>query len=218
MHFRRLLTPNGPRMTNDILEQVAEDYFRSQGYFTQHNVPYQPELKGSQYAVGSDIDILAVNPTEQDKAQVVAVSCKSWQNGVNIPKILEALDKNPNKIIAGKECWKSFRELARKEWAKALRKEVHRLTGRNVFTFCLAVIRFTGGGDPQAWERAPLFKKNLPGCDIWLLDLRKMVNKLYGKLDTTPAHSELSRLLQLVKAGGGEISYELPKKYARDGN
>ena len=42
-------------MINDVLEQLAEDYFRHKGYFTQHNVKYRPNVKGPAYAVHSDI-------------------------------------------------------------------------------------------------------------------------------------------------------------------
>jgi len=193
-------------MINDILEQVAEDYFRSKGYFTQHNVKYRPSIKNKKYSVHSDIDILGIHPFHKGKSRVIVGSCKSWQSGLDIKRNLDVFSKNPRKIISGKEYWKTFRELADKTWAKALKDKVKELTGQNTFIFYLIVTRYQG--DKNLWENFPLFKRNLIDCDIRLISIETMLSELYDLLDTTPAHSELSRLLQLIKADNGKIIYE----------
>ena len=71
-------------MTNDILEQIVDDYFRDLGYFTQHNVPYRPDDFKSMH---SDIDVIAINPRKKGLERVVVISCKSWQSGILIYKM-----------------------------------------------------------------------------------------------------------------------------------
>lgn len=193
-------------MIDDILEQIAEDYFRNRGYFTQHNVKYKPSEKGAKYAVYSDVDVVGIHPRKSGKKRVVVVSCKSWQGGLNIEKDLEILGKKPNKIIAGREHWKRFREVADKIWADALKKKVYKLTGQKEFEFYLVVTKYKG--NKQEWENFPQFKKNLSGCEIKLIDMKTMVLDTYKSLSTTPGHSELGRLLQLIKADKGKIHYE----------
>ena len=107
-------------MTNDILEQVVEDYFRSQGYFTQHNIKYRPAIKEPKYAVHSDIDILAYNPLKKarDRARVAVASCKSWQGGLEIPGTLKALQKTPNR----KWPTKRLGNFLEKSWIRTGRK------------------------------------------------------------------------------------------------
>lgn len=193
-------------MINDILEQITEDYFRSRGYFTQHNIKYRPDLEGPEYAVSSDVDIVGIHPRITGKRRVVVASCKSWQSGLNINRTLEILETNPNRKIAGRELWKKFREISNKVWAKALKEKIAQLTGQKKFEFYLVVTKY--GGNKRDWEDFPLFQKNLSGCDIKLIDMKSMVLDIYGPLGTTPAHSELSRLLQLIKADDGKIIYE----------
>lgn len=192
-------------MMNDILEQVVEDYFRSKGYFTQHNVKYRPNKVGPQYTVYSDVDVVGVHPKKRGRERVVVVNCKSWQVGLNIDKTLKTLDKNPNKKIAGKEQWKKFREISNKVWAEALKKKIFNITGQKSFKFYLAVTKYKGNKD--SWEKFPLFKKNLIGCDIEVIDIKAMLLDTYKSIGRTPLHSELGRLLQLIKASGGKIEY-----------
>lgn len=193
-------------MIDDVLEQIVEDYFREKGYFTQHNVKYRPNKKGSAYAVYSDIDILGIHPLKKGKKKVIVVSCKSWQGGLDIKKTLKQFKADLNKKDSGREVWKRFRELVNKTWAKALRDKVYRLTRKKDFEFYLAVTKYKG--DKDTWENFPLFKRNLPGCRIKLIDMKAMILDLEKSLTTTPAHSELSRLLQLIKADKGKIIYK----------
>lgn len=193
-------------MTNDILEQITEDYFRSKGYFTQHNVKYRPNKKGSEYSVYSDVDFVGINPHKTGKKRVVVASCKSWQVGLDINKFLKILSQNPNKRVAGKEVWKIFRELAHKVWAKALKEKIFKITGQRNFEFYLITTKYKG--NKKDWESFSLFRENLLGCDIKLIDMKTMLLEVYEGIGLTPAHSELSRLLQLIKADNGKIIYE----------
>ncbi len=79
-------------MINDVLEQLAEDYFRHLGYFTQHNIKYKPNKKGPAYAVNSDVDIVGIHPNKTGIDKVVVVSCKSWHGGLQISKHLNIMD------------------------------------------------------------------------------------------------------------------------------
>lgn len=193
-------------MTNDVLEQIVEDYFREKGYFTQHNIKYRPNKKGPAYSVHSDIDILGTHPLKRGKKRVVVISCKSWQGGLHINKFIKMFETDLNKKDSGREVWKKFRELVDKTWADALRDKVRELVGQKEFEFYLAVTKYKG--DKQSWEKFPLFKKVLSGCDIKLIDLKTMVLDIEKSLTYTPAHSELSRLLQLIKADKGKIEYK----------
>jgi hypothetical protein len=109
-------------------------------------------------------------------------------------------------MLSGKEIWKTYREIADKIWAKALKNKVRELTGSDIFTFYLIVTQFRG--NRVAWEECRLFRNNLDGCDIKLMSMQEMLTPLQRKLTITPAHSELSRMLQLIKAGGGSVTYD----------
>jgi hypothetical protein len=185
-------------MTNDILEQVVADYFTEQGYFTQHNISYRPNNAG----VHSDIDVLAVHPlkNKNDVERVAVISCKSGQAGINIKEALSALGEHPGKVIRGAPMEKRYREIADPVWATALREKVFQLTGEKTFTFYLAATSFKG--KRSEWEQFEMFTTNLPGCGIQLIDIGEMVARLWGSITITPSHSELGRLLQLIKASG----------------
>ena len=194
-------------MTNDILEQITEDYFRAQGYFTQQNIKYRPNNSG----VHSDIDILGIHPSKKGVGRVIAVSCKSWGEGLRIKRDLKIFEKDSTKKISGKEYWKIFREIADPTgvWSNAFKEKVQKLTGQKTFSFYLAVThcRKSNAEEKQKWENFKLFHKNLKDCPIKIMELKTMINDLYQDLDQTPSHSELSRLLQLIKAAGGSIKY-----------
>lgn len=192
-------------MTNDILEQITADYFTELGYFTQHNVAYRPNNSGTH----SDIDVIAIHPKKRGRAKVVVVNCKSWQDGINIKEVIKALASNPDKIIRGGTMRKRFRDAADQKWSTALSSKVQDLTGQKEFTYCVSAVRFKG--NKEDWKNFQLFKRNLPNCQLELLDLKEMIENLFPKLSTTPAHSELSRLLQLIKASRGQVNFENPK-------
>ena len=189
-------------MTNDILEQIVDDYFRDLGYFTQHNVPYRPDDFKSMH---SDIDVIAINPRKKGLERVVVISCKSWQSGFDIDGLIRDLKERPSVVINGKTREKLFREIAMPKWSKALIDEVKKRTGQKKFIFYIAVTHIKKG-EREKWENFPQFKRNLPGCKIKLVTLIEMIKFLQSKLVKHPNHSELGRLLQLIKASGLLIS------------
>lgn len=188
-------------MTNDILEQAAEDYFRSLGYFTQHNVKYRLD-KG----VHSDIDLLALHPHRSGTARVVVVSCKSWQGGLDIAAKIKFLEKDI-KLCTPRELKEKslFREFSSATWAQALTKKVLEITNQDTFEFYTIVTVYRG--EKQTWENMKTFKENLPNSKLKLISLREMIEQLWPNITTTPEHSELTRLLQLIKADKGKIVY-----------
>ena len=115
-------------------------------------------------------------------------------------------ENNPDQRVAGRELWKKFRELADRVWAHSLKEEIFKLTGQKDFEFYLVVTKYNGKkGD---WENFPLFRKNLTGCSIKLINLKEIILDIYKDVGTTPSHSELTHLLQLMKADSGEIIYK----------
>jgi hypothetical protein len=205
-------------MVNDILEQLAEDYFREKGYFTQHNIKYKPDTKGldkkevSLYSVHSDIDIIGVHPKKSGNERVIVVSCKSWQGGQRL-KHLDRLNQTVKNNDFKNKDFKIYRELLYPIWSKALINKVFELTGQKSFIFYLALTRYIGSeSELKKWEEAKIFKKNLKKCEIKLINLKTMISHIQDEVGSTPAHSELSRLIQLIKADKGYISYDIIKK------
>jgi hypothetical protein len=98
-------------MKEDILEQVVDDYLQARGFFTRHNIKFQPRKSHPAFntlddSVPSDIDVLGVNPNLRGRSRVWVVSCKSWQAGFRVRKVLEELKQN--KIRSGREMWRFF--------------------------------------------------------------------------------------------------------------
>jgi len=53
-------------MKEDILEQLVDDYLQTKGYFTRHNIKFEPDRSHPDYAVRkddnhSDIDVIGYN-------------------------------------------------------------------------------------------------------------------------------------------------------------
>jgi hypothetical protein len=190
-------------MKEDILEQLADDYLKFCGFFTVHNVKFQPDKDSPDYlqkddAVPSDIDVVGFHPMRQGADRTLVVSCKSWGAGFDPKKRIELIEKN--KRIAGRPAWKSFRELVKKKWADALIAEIHRLTGSEKFTYVTAVTKLRG--DESAWREYTPFRANLRGNPIKILTLQEMLSELYRKTNTSVASSQVGRLLQVIKASG----------------
>ena len=89
-------------MKEDVLEQIVDDYLQMQGYFTTHNVRFNPP-KDEHYvtrddSVPSDIDVVGLHHRRTGVDRVMVVSCKSWQSGsaaTMIPAQLRGEAKNP---------------------------------------------------------------------------------------------------------------------------
>lgn len=190
-------------MKEDILEQLVDDYLQHLGYFTRHNIKFRPDKAASDYnskddSVHSDIDVVGINPNFSGYKKVVAVSCKSWQNGFNPKAKIDQI--NGNKTVSGREAWKGFRELTDKKWADAFVEEVRKISGTTRFTYITAVTKVKGSA--AIWEDNSDFKKKLHGNPIKILTLSDMLEHLLPSMNTTPASSDVGRVLQLMKASG----------------
>ena len=189
-------------MKEDILEQLVDEYLQHKGYFTQHNIKFNPRLdhpdfKSRDDSNHSDIDVLGFNPRLEGPDCVLAVSCKSWQAGFKPETKIEEIKHN--KIVNGREAWKGFRELVVEKWAEAFRKEIRRCTGKSEFTYVTAVTFIKGSR--EAWENYSAFQEMIES-PIKLLSFEDMLNELYPKLSKTIAPSSIGRILQLLKASG----------------
>jgi hypothetical protein len=92
---------------------------KNNGYFTLHNVKFQPSAKDPEYVqkddcVASDIDVVGFHPKRKSYEQVWAVSCKSWQAGFDPRRRIELI--NANRKVSGRLAWQAFRELVKKKW------------------------------------------------------------------------------------------------------
>jgi hypothetical protein len=189
-------------MKEDVLEQIVDDYLQMRGYFTTHNIRFNPP-KDLDYvprndAVASDIDVVGLHPHHTGADRVMVVSCKSWQSGFDATHILAQLRRkapNPKRL---REL--QFRELWLDKWARGFRKTITELTGETAFTYCLAVTRVKG--DTAAWNADVTIRHNLGGNPLRFLTLEDMWAAVLSKVTTTPASSEIGRLAQLLKAAG----------------
>jgi len=192
-------------MINDVLEQLTEDYFRHLGYFTQHNIKYRPNKKGPAYAVNSDIDIVGVHPNKKGLARVVVASCKSWHGGLAISRDIERINNKQKKYHD--HTVRRYRELAMPVWSKAFRDKIKQITGQSTFTYYLSCTLYDKA-KKDLWENNKIFHKNLKNCSIKLIDMETMIKDVWSTTESiTPAHSELSRLLQMIRHSGGKLEY-----------
>ena len=189
-------------MKEDVLEQIVDDYLQMQGYFTTHNVRFNPP-KDEHYvakddSVPSDIDVVGLHPKLTGPTGSWSVSCKSWQSGFAAPLILAQLRgkaKNPKRRTELR-----FRELWIPRWAAGFRQRIEEITGERTFTYCLAVTRLRGDG--SAWASDATIRECLGGNPLRFLSLEEMWGTVLSTVTTTPASSEMGRLAQLLKAAG----------------
>ena len=188
-------------MKEDFLEQLVDEYLQHNGYFTVHNVKFRPDKNHADFdarqdSVHSDIDVLGVNPKLSGHDRVVAASCKSWQSGFNPKSKIEEIENN--KMVAGREAWRGFRELTRTKWAEAFIDKIEQTTGTREFTYTTVVTLVKG--DRNCWDSNAGFIEMLDGNPVRILTLSDILDHLWPIVGTTPASSEIGRCLQLIKA------------------
>lgn len=193
-------------MKEDILEQLVDDYLKSQGYFTTHNIKFKPDPRHKDYvsnqdSVPSDIDILAVHPNKRGADKVVAVTCKSWQTGINPSALIKAIETNAK--LGGRIAWKSFRELKEPKWSAAYCQKIEEMTGSKKFTYWTAVTKVIG--DPSVWENHKAFQAKLNGNKIAVKTVRQLLDEMHPLIGTTVEPSQVGRLLQVIKASEWSI-------------
>ncbi len=199
-------------MKEDILEQLVDDYLKSQGYFTTHNIKFKPDPRHKDYvsnqdSVPSDIDILAVQPNKRGADKVVAVTCKSWQTGFNPSALIKAIETNAK--LGGRIAWKSFRELKEPKWSAAYCQKIEEMTGSKKFTYWTAVTKVIG--DPSVWENHKAFQAKLNGNKIAVKTVRQLLDEMHPLIGTTVEPSQVGRLLQVIKASEWSIPQALSR-------
>ena len=188
-------------MKEDVLEQITSDYLNTKGYFTLTNIKYRPDPSdpdwdSNQDSNHSDIDVLGFNPRKRGPQRVIAVSCKSWQGGFFASVELNSISKK--KVISGRPRWKPYRELVSPKWGRAFQKKILELTGVDKFEHWIVCTKF---GDPDFeidWTNNKEFKKNLTPY-LRIVSLKDIFSQTLKATTTTPANSELGRLIQLLK-------------------
>jgi len=212
-------------MKEDILEQIAEDYYAKKvGYFTKHNIKFRPSKEESTYiakydSVHSDIDLITIDTNERNK--IITVSCKSWQGGFNILKfkntLESALNKQPTKTIGKKDDWCAFRELCIDRWTnsflKVLRKELNVVDTKEIeLEYVILCTKITKGSlkDKSDFENSKdiknYFKEKKVNIKLKVITIDEMIAKILkimNKKDTPYVeNTHLSRTLQLMIASG----------------
>lgn len=190
-------------MKEDILEQITEDWLLGKGYFVQSNVkfkpcPSHPDFVASDDRVNSDIDVLAINPLLKGPDRVIAVSCKSWQDGFSIGPEIKAYATGAKRH--GRAAWKSMRELVVPKWGEALCSRVKELTGSTVFTHLLVATKVRG--DHSDWEQHTPFQRNIGGNPARIVQLVDLVADIESRSTTTLASTQAGRLVQVLNAAG----------------
>jgi hypothetical protein len=181
----------------DVLEQVVDDYLQHLGYFTRHNIWYRPAPDHAEYVRKkdsnySDIDVIGIHPSGGPLGRVVAVSCKSWQEGFDPVATVRYLTAGNDEYI------RYFRELWVDKCAAAFRAKVAEVAGPGEFTYVLAVTRLLKPVD--AMRDDPTILANLGGNRFECVDFTTVWNTLVGTATTTLAASDIGRLVQLLKA------------------
>ncbi len=190
-------------MKEDILEQLVDEYLMHQGYFTMHNVKFQPDSNHPDFdrakdCVPSDIDVLAFNPLLTGPERVIAVSCKSWQEGFDPAASVGRI--HTGKKYSGREAWMGHRELVKPKWSRAFIDAVEQRTGSRSFCYWTAVTHVRNDEKRHLWEEDEIFRQSMEGNPIRLISFRDLLDAVWQQLKTTPAASELGRMVQLMKA------------------
>jgi hypothetical protein len=194
-------------LKEDILEQISADYLNLLGYFTQTNVKYRPantnpDWKSKEDGVYSDIDVIGFNPLLVRRPRVVAISCKSWQTGFCPEWEIKQITKN--RKISGRERWKTYRELASPKWGHALRNKIKELTGESNFEHWIVCTWLDDGHEGRIWTHNTEFRKNLTP-HLRIVPLKTIFKVTVARISTTPANSELGRLIQLLKVADPDL-------------
>lgn len=202
-------------MKEDILEQLVDEYLMHQGYFTMHNVKFKPpsadpDFISKQDSVASDIDVIAIHPCKEGAERVVVVSCKSWQEGFDPKACLDHIANN--KQYAGRDAWRGFRELCNPKWSRAFVAAVEAATGTRSFTYWTAVTSIRGDRSRSLWEDNADFIAAIGGNPIRLVSFADMLDTVWDQLSTTPAATELGRMVQLIKASKWLETRRAPEK------
>lgn len=215
-------------MKEDILEQLIEDWIISRpGWFVKHNIKFRPDKKHKDYdskkdSVHSDIDILGFSNRERGINKVAAVTCKSWQGGLNLDKWLRVFDEKPvynerKEKFAPREKWKYFRELTSDKWIKGFLDKIESETGQRQLNYYIAVTKLKNESTDYRTLTTPKrieqrFKKYGGKIRLRIITLEGILKEYFDRIkekETTSLEStDVGRLLQLINASGLTINKE----------
>ncbi|MDP6576556.1 MAG: hypothetical protein QF594_01855 [Dehalococcoidales bacterium] len=200
-------------MKEDILEQITADYLNLKGYFVLTNTKYKPsasdpEWNSKQDGVHSDIAVIGFHPCKSPPYKVIAVNCKSWQDGFRAAYELKAI--GTGKVVSGGERWKAFRELASPKWGRAFKNKIYELTQQTEFEHWIVYTKFVDPCKGNDWTSNPSFHKNLTP-HLRIPSLKEIFTETMNSMTTTPANSELGRLIQLLKSAIPDFSHSLKR-------
>jgi hypothetical protein len=187
--------------------KIVDDYLKFCGFFTLHNVKFQPSEADPDFSprddsVPSDVDIVGFHPKREGTERIWVISCQKWHEGHGFEPLESIAAIEGNRIVLGEQAWRAFPELVERKWADALIGEIERLTGSAQFTYVTAVARLRG--DATVWERHQRFRDNLRGNPIKILTLEEMLSELCKKTNTTAAALEIGSPLEVIQAAGSK--------------
>lgn len=193
-------------MKEDILVKLVDEYLQLKGYFTRYNIKYRPDSGHPDYVKYQDlkhldIELVGINPLLSGPERVLAVTCKSWQNGFNPEAIIQQVSHQ--RMAVGRESGLGFRELANPKWSEAFCKAIKDVTGEYQFTHVTAVTMLKGSR--LSWEQCPAFNRVLDN-PVKLITFSDILSEIYPSLSRTMASSEVSRVVQLIKASGWQTT------------
>ncbi len=215
-------------MKEDILEQIAEDYYTKQkGLFTKHNLKFRPSDKDKKYnsqddSVHSDVDIVVIDSKRRNR--IIVVSCKSWQGGLNIiyykNTIETAIKKQPSKTKGKRDAWCTFRELCINKWTDAfvetLKSELGIKAGRKlILEYVILCTKITSKSKifQNAFENSKIIANHFKNRNVIIalkirtIDsmLENLIKSIQSKDTPSVENTHFSRTLQLIIASGHEI-------------
>lgn len=208
-------------MKEDILEQIFDDWLRSQKHtFTKNNVKFRPDSESKNYdskkdSSYSDIDILGIHLKNRGVKRVSVATCKSWQNGFDPKNWHSNLVNHSTKQRTNRPHWKYFRELVIPKWSKAFREKVYDETQSKDFTYFIVVTKLIGKEAlfyKDIFESEKLFVKNLSGnysckVKIQIITFEELFQEYFNRNNSRTLESTMvGRLLQIIKASRVEIN------------
>lgn len=207
-------------MTQDILEQMVDDWFRRRpGVFTKTNVKYRPDISTFDkkikhfYSVHSDIDVIAIDRKARGVKKVSVVTCKSWQIGFDIKKLYTNLNgpRKRKRNYGSGPYWKKFRELVDPVWAEAFRNKIFEETGIRNFTYYIAVTKAKNESFKTKFCEDEEFLGNLTykghKVEIKFLLLADILNELSSNPQKSTVEStHMARTIQVIRAAGFEFT------------
>jgi hypothetical protein len=165
-------------MAVDLFEELVRGFLQTYGYFTIENVAYGPPHA----TTPSDIDILAVGPSEAPYGPYVAVNCKGGKHGIRLKAVEPA---------------KAFKELTCSEWGAAFVDRVQELTGLRTFSH-LTATTCVDGAQLKRWTENKRYSDCIGGNPLHLVAWPEIRARLCGQTSTLHPNASPHRYGRLL--------------------